>query len=736
MQGKVISCVICFLMMAVFLFIEVPTQVSATVTEEWVERYDGGVDTSYLAQAMVVDSSGNTYVTGLNWDPATGDDYVTVAYDTNGNLLWSARYNDPAIGHDNPNDIAVDELSGNVYVTGRSLVGSYKSDIATVAYNSTGSQLWVAKYQGITGNYSIDNGRAITVDPSGNVIVVGETYVSGDHDWDYITLKYDSNGNQLWEAQYNGSAGYFDAPFDVTTDATGDIYVTGLCDSLYGQYAGAPDTDPAFATIKYDSFGTMLWVAIYDGPVKDIDMIPRGIVVDSSGNVYITGHSEGNGTDDDCVTIAYDNQGSELWAVRYNGPGNGIDEARGLALGPTGDIYVVGLSDQFFTGHDYILIAYDPQGNQLWVSTYNGPDNMDDGAFAIAVDILGNIYVTGFSQGSGTDWDFATVRYDSAGNKIWAQRYNGPVDDIDKGFFIGLDSQCNVYVSGWSVGLGTESPYNRMDYCTIKYGQDMSNEPPLAVAGPDQTVYVDDTVLFDGSDSIDFNGTIVSYEWDFDDGSPPGTGPTPTHTYTSTGTYTVTLTVTDGDGMQGNDTCIITVLPLPFSLSLAEGWNLISLPRIQSESDIQSVLSSIDGEYDALQWYDAQDNSDPWKHFHIQKPSQMNKLKDLDHTMGIWIHISTVGGTTLLLDGEIPTSTQYITLYPGWNMVGYPSQNNRNRTSALNNIVFGTDVDMILSFNNGTQSWEEVGVSDLLEVGKGYWVHSLVEKVWDIPNSP
>jgi hypothetical protein len=692
----------------------------------------------YVAKAMVVDSSGNSYITGRHYNASTGlEYYATVAYDTNGTLLWSAYYNGPAPTWNTAvQDIAVDEVSGNVYVTGYIRVGNYKSDIATVAYSSIGSQLWQAIYQGIPGEDSIDHANALTLDPSGNVIVVGHTYVSGDHNWDYIILKYDINGILLWEEQYDGPLGLFDAASDVNTDMAGNIYVTGHVDRVSSTTSDPQDPDPAFATLKYDPAGNLQWVARYDDPVKDTSTVVYSIAVDSSRNVYITGKSEGNGTDQDCLTIAYDSQGSELWVARYNGPGNGIDEAKDLALGPTGDIYVAGLSDQFITGHDYIVIAYDPQGNQLWVSTYNGPDNMDDGAFAIAVDILGNIYVTGFSQGADTDWDYATVRYDSVGNEIWAQRYNGPVDDIDKGFFIGLDSQCNVYVSGWSVGLGTESPYNRMDYCTIKYGQDMSNEPPLAVAGPDQTVYVDDTVLFDGSDSIDFNGTIVSYEWDFDDGSPPGTGPTPTHVYTSSGTYTVTLIVTDGDGMQGNDTCIITVLPQPFGLSLKQGWNLISLPRIQSETEITSVLSSIDGEYDALQWYNAQDPTDSWKHFHIQKPSQTNKLKDLDHTMGIWIHISTVGGTTLLLDGDIPTSNQYISLYPGWNLVGYPSQNNGIRNVALNNIVFGTDVDMILSFNSTTKAWGEVGDTDYMELGKGYWVHSLVEKTWEVPIPP
>ncbi|UCF07325.1 MAG: SBBP repeat-containing protein [Thermoplasmata archaeon] len=722
------------MLVAVFV-IEVPTQVSATVTEEWVVRYDGGYDTSDLARGTVVDSSGNVYVTGKHQDAGTGiDSYSTVAYDTNGNLLWSAKYNDPANNSDSAYDIALDEQSGNVYVTGSSRVGNYKSDMTTVAYDSNGNQLWVAKYQGIPGDYSLDHAKAITVDPSGNVIVAGRTYVSGDHNWDYIVLKYDINGILLWEAQYDGPLSYFDVPLDVTTDAEGNVYVTGCTDVLYFYGDDTPDPDPALATMKYDPSGNLLWLARYDDPVKDIHTIANKIAVDPSGNVYITGNSEGNGTDEDILTIAYDNKGSELWVARYNGPGNGMDQSYDLALGPSGNIYVVGASDQFFSGYDYIVIAYDAQGNRLWLSTYNGPDNLDDFGIAIDVDILGNIYVTGESHVSSSPCDCATIRYDSAGNEIWVQRYDGPQNDLDAGMAIGVDDQCNVYATLWSAGLGSKGPYNRMDYAIIKYSQDLSDQPPAAAAGSDQSVHVDDAVYFDGSGSFDFNGTIVNYDWDFGDGSPHGTGPTPTHIYTSPGTYTVTLTVTDADGMQGNDTCVITVeIPLT-GLSLYEGWNLISLPTLQTESEVLSVLSSINGDYDTLQWFDAQDAMDPWKGYSIEKPPYMNDLENLDHTKGIWIHITAPGGTTLLLDGEKPTSTQHISLYPGWNMVGYPSQNDRTRTTALNNIAFGTDVDCVMTYNCESQSWEEIGKSDYLEVGKGYWVHSLVEKVWDIPN--
>jgi hypothetical protein len=101
--------------------------------------------------------------------------------------------------------------------------------------------------------------------------------------------------------------------------------------------------------------------------------------------------------------------------------------------------------------------------------------------------------------------------------------------------------------------------------------------------------------------------------------------------------------------------------------------------------------------------------------------------------MGLWIHITQPGGIIFDCPGTQPTGSQKISLTPGWNLVGYPSLSDRNRTEALNNIDFTTDVDSIWAFNDTTQNWEEMDESNSFEVGRGYWVHSLVAKIWEVP---
>jgi hypothetical protein len=94
---------------------------------------------------------------------------------------------------------------------------------------------------------------------------------------------------------------------------------------------------------------------------------------------------------------------------------------------------------------------------------YDGPGEDSDQAYAVIADSFGNIYVTGYSKGSGTDYDYATIKYDAAdGNELSVVRYNGPGNKSDQACAIAIDSASDVYVTGYSSGSGN-------DYTTIKY---------------------------------------------------------------------------------------------------------------------------------------------------------------------------------------------------------------------------------------------------------------------------
>ena len=372
--------------------------------------------------------------------------------------LWAARYSGPGNGQDEAAAIAVD-ADGNVYVTGNSF-GTYETrlDYATIKYDANGLQQWAARYNG-PGNKE-DVATAIAVDASGNVYVTGYSDGTGDYTYDYATVKYDANGNQQWVARYNGPGNGWEQAAAIAVDASGNAYVTG---SSYGGSATGTD----YVTIKYDTDGNQLWIARYNGPLGNGGDYAAALAVDASGHAYVTGSSYGgSGTRYDYATIMYDVNGKEQWVARYNGSINRDDYAAAIDIDVAGNVYVTGPSYRTWRNKtsDYATIKYDANGLQQWVARYNGPASRRDEAYGLAVDASGNVYVTGHVNVSVYISDYVTIKYRTNGIRQWVARYNGPVNGDDSAFAIALDASDNVCVTGHSNGFN-----DTWDYATIKY---------------------------------------------------------------------------------------------------------------------------------------------------------------------------------------------------------------------------------------------------------------------------
>ncbi len=440
-----------FLTVIALAFFELPA--SAQLTRQWVARYSGILKSGNdAATALAVDDSGNVYVTGWTTRFSAGTDFATIKYSSNGELLWAAFQDSGS--DDKATAIALDTVNDAIYVTGTSGNGGATTDFLTIKYDVNGNKLWAVKFNNPVGNGE-DHPVAIATNDSGNVYVTGWSN-GGASGFDYATVKYDASGTLKWVKYYNGPANGDDRPYAMALRGTSDLYVTGA----------STDTMNDYFTIRYNAAtGDSTWAARYNGP-GDGDDIARAIVLRGSTEVYVTGGSQGSSTGYDYATIKYASDVFQ-WVSRYDGSAGGDDQAYSIAVngsGSGGKVFVTGKSLGIGSANDFVTIRYrQDNGSEDYVQRYNGAANDEDAA--VAVTGGARPYVLGSSVGVGTGKDFAIVQYNNNGTGTlrWETRYSAPAngDDIPAAMVL---SGGDLFVTGKSVGKSLST-----DFLTIKY---------------------------------------------------------------------------------------------------------------------------------------------------------------------------------------------------------------------------------------------------------------------------
>lgn len=411
---------------------------------------------------------------------------------------WVARYNSAGNGNDTVTSLVLDN-NANVYVAGYCEQNGETSNAVVVKYNAGGVEQWTAVYDGL--GQGADIAKDVLVDADGNVYWAGSS-MGISTGLDMVTIKYDAAGHEQWVALHNGPVDGDDEATSLAFDSDGNVIVTG--------YSEGDGTGPDYLTIKYTSAGLVLWEARYNGPSSGEDAV-NAIVIDEDANVYITGRSAGNGSGLDYATIKYDQNGIVQWSLRYNGPGNDYDEAHAITLDGTGNVVVTGTSTGNWVYKDYCTVKYDPQGLELWVARYDGASNWYDVAKAVAVDTDDNVVVSGYSYAQFLDYDYATIKYNSAGDQLWIQRYNGFSNGDDRAHSMALDADNNIYVTGY-----TSSYLYVIDYTTVKYNSSGAIQWVKSYNGPGDGEDAATAIALDSAGGVHVSGYSQGDSLDYD----------------------------------------------------------------------------------------------------------------------------------------------------------------------------------------------------------------------------
>ncbi len=431
--------------------------VNSQVNFQWAKSMGGGLNDA--ANSIAVDGTGNVYTTGTfsgtsDFDPgpstfnltSPGQEGVFISkLDASGLFVWAKCIG--GAGSDYGFSLSLDGF-GNVYSTGSfsgtvdfdpgpgifNITATGQANVFISKLNSSGSFVWARSIGGT--NYEL--GTSLTVDLANNIYTTG--YFQGTADFDpgagvynitsagsndIFISKLDASGNFIWAKSMGGTSD--DIAHSIFVDGSGSVYTTGA-------FNGNSDFDPGVGVFnlnsvstndnvfisKLDVSGNFIWAKILGGAAVNSD-VGVSIITDGTGNVYTTGAYNGSADFD---------------------PGPGVYNLTSAG------------------GYENIFVSkLNSSGTFVWAETFGGGSCNDVGN-SIAIDLTGNIFITGyfgcsvdFDPGPGVSnltssgTDVFISELDSNGNFLWAGNMGG--GSIDVGQCIVIDPAGSIYITGY-----------------------------------------------------------------------------------------------------------------------------------------------------------------------------------------------------------------------------------------------------------------------------------------------
>jgi uncharacterized delta-60 repeat protein len=398
---------------------------------------------------------------------------------------WVQRFTSDSIRNESVNDMFVD-ADGNVYVTGAQRQTNLNLDIqaVTVKYNSQGVQQWIQNYVSQDNNGAFT--RAIYVDAAENVYVTGETEIYSGGANKMLVIKYSPDGTQLWSNRFQYVNGFYAGGYDIVTDLTGNVYVTG-------EYGNGGNN---IFLVKFDSDGNLVNQTFYNSSGEG----GRKISLDGAGKIIIGGYVNDNDSLS-FIALKYEQNLDFVWASRY-GQGIAGQEVIDMSVDINSNII---LTSTNIISTDYETVKIGSNGVVEWSKLYNSTSGWDFGR-AVVTDNFGNVYVTGHTGLSGFPLfsRMTTIKYSPEGEELWMQSYADSLDGWNAKD-IAIDNSSNLYVVGWT--------YNESNIAAIKYNSEGSFQWSITYNGPGNST--DNPSAID----VDPNGNVYTTGNSFDESS-------------------------------------------------------------------------------------------------------------------------------------------------------------------------------------------------------------------------
>jgi len=279
-------------------------------------------------------------------------------------------------------------------------------------------------------------GKGVVVDSNDNIFVAGYGRGFGAGDDDVILLKYNYEPQLQWAKTWGVSTD--DRANGIAIDSNDNIYLSG-----WTRIDGSPET----LLLKYNNAGVLEWARSWGGgSTFDADLLDA-VVTDTTGNVYVCGHTNTYGAgNDDVLVLKYDNSGNLQWAKTWGGAND--DEAFGIAVDSKGDVYVTGYTLSFAPGMwNTLLLKYDSSGVLQWAKTWDGSDK--DYAYSIVIDDNDNIYLGGSILHGivALDDNALIMKYNTSGELQWVTAWGLDNDDCINALTV--DDDGNLWAAGY-----------------------------------------------------------------------------------------------------------------------------------------------------------------------------------------------------------------------------------------------------------------------------------------------